>query len=200
VVTNKQKILKSIFIENFKSRTKIENVLRKYVKGYSRDKIQRIKVSRINSNSFDSYTMDRLDNKFSKDNLEKNLYNKQNQVLNKNNYQNSFNGVYYNTNDSNNLRNLNIHSKSNLSKSKDNELSFHKGITTKGANEKENLNANVFDRLNSSRTVSKRNKMQGSFIFSVHKKDLKDEKELVECTFSPNINHKKPRLLNKKTK
>ena len=47
VIENKEKIMKSTFLENFKGRVKIENVLRKYVRGYSKDRIRKKKIEEL---------------------------------------------------------------------------------------------------------------------------------------------------------
>ena len=52
VIKNKEKSMKASFLDNFKARVKIENVMRKYVKGFSKDRVKKKRMEefyRLNS-------------------------------------------------------------------------------------------------------------------------------------------------------
>lgn len=196
VVSNKQNIFKSVFLENLKARTKIENILRKHVKGYSRDKIRRIKMSKYNSDSNLSPSKNIYNFEITNKNFENKLLNIKtiNDAYAKN-YCNTLSTGFYNKTCESDFQNLKINSQSNFNKLNCNDLDNSQEKLIKYPIE--DLNRSVFDRLNSSSTISRRNKIHRSSLTSEPKMDKQEEKELEECTFRPKINNKKPGFINK---
>jgi len=199
IIKNKQNIFKQVFIANLKSRAKIETVMRKYIKGYSKDRIRIRKLSRNNSNSFYSPNKEANDihssnnysiSSYSNNYIKNNLYQSQNQDKVLNNNFNTLSSVYNNTSGSymkNALYSSELNIKNNYSNNTINLQSEKKKINKQNGDS----NHNVFDRLNSKNKISNKNSINIANEM-IPSRELKEMKELEECTFQPKINYYYP--------
>lgn len=204
IINSKQNSFKSLFLANFKSRNQIETVMRRHVKGYSRDKIRLRKMSRSNSNLCSPYrdlsesrsNKDFSYSQYSNNNLRsinnrQSDYNHQERTMN---HYNTINSSVYNNTSGSNLRSnyYNTDKSINRSNSKINfsgKKNFEKKIN-------ENSTSNVFERLNSNSKISKRKSLNNTINDFIPSKELKEMKELEQCTFQPKINYYYPSCNN----
>jgi hypothetical protein len=171
-------------MEKFKSRLKLENLMIKYIKGYSEDKIRSKRLEKetshiLNSPNNNSYNLYDLNKSINSSNyqIRKNLnFNESKSLNNTINSRDSNNNYYFSKNNKNNY---------SINK---------KTLDTNNSNYYHKDNSNVYDRLNSrAKTIRKKN-----FSFDLmSSKELKEMKELEECTFRPKINMYYPTLNNK---
>jgi hypothetical protein len=184
ITENKQKIIKNSFMEKFKSRMKLENLMRKYINGYSKDKTRAKKLQkdyslRQNSPNNNSYNL--FDSNKS--------INSSNYYIRKNSYLNNSKSLN-NTINSRDSNNYNYNPKINKNYESFNKPTYETNNTTH-YNKK---NSDINDRLTSrEKTIRKRN-----YSFDLTSKELKEKKELEECTFRPKINMYYPTLNNMK--
>lgn len=206
MIHNKQNTFKSVFFAKFKSRHQIENIMRRYIKGYSRDRIRIRKMSRSNSNlcspqrdlsetqscndySYSNYSNNNINFRSSN----KKMNSKERTLTNYNTITSS---VYNNTSGSNLRSNFYNTEKSikrnNLKTSFSNKKNFTKGQEVK----ENNSTSNVFDRLNTYSKISGRKSLNNSIDNCIPSRELKEKKEFEECTFQPKINYYYPSCNN----
>ena len=167
--------------------------MRRYVKGYSHDKIRKRKMSRKNSNSnlcspkrdisetqsYNDYPYSHYSNNIMR------FSNKQ-QERTFNNY-NTINSSVYNNSSGSNLPNNFYNTDKSLNRN-DSKTNFSdKKILRRKINE--NSASSVFKRLNNNSKISKKKSLNNSIIDCIPSKELKEMKELEECTFQPKINY-----------
>jgi len=195
-MNNKQNIFKSVFLVNLKARVKMENIMRKYVKGYSQDRIRRRKMNKTNSNSFyhqkrESSDSHSLFNRSYSNNYTHNNFRNSNQDKNDNYFNTLSSTIYNNTHGSQNLNQLYL-SDQNQKKNKTNDYHYNKNLNydnLKNQNHNYSQTPNVFERLSLNSKLSKKsdsNKIENQIIPSI---ELKQKKELEECSFKPKISH-----------
>ncbi len=213
IVKNKQNTFKSVFFANLKSRNQIEHVMRKYVKGYSREKIRRKKMSRSNSNicspkkdlsetqSFNNYSY----SNYSTNNFNNNLRSSKNKYFSGNNQEGNFNNtnynnyntitssVYNNTSGSN-LRSNFYNTEKTINRNSPKINRRDKTNISKGEDvNQNNSTSKVFERLNSHNKISRKKSLNNSVNECIiPSRELKEMKELEQCTFQPKINYYYP--------
>lgn len=161
--------MKASFLDNFKARVKIENVLRKYVRGYSKDKVRKKKIEEFyKTNSLTNFDSERL------------FYNSQ-----------YFNNTDLQVNNSFNKNNNDdiIYSNGNVYKKIKNEIVNQE--ENKTYHNKENNNVHV--RLNNLSIGSKR---RTSINDPISTKEIREKKEMEECSFKPKIKIFDPKKFN----
>ncbi len=206
IIKNKQKIFKSVFIANFKSKLKIENILRRHVKGYSKERIRRKKIGLETSSSLHSRNRDsKYSQSFNNQSyLNSSMFNfiKNNNDNSLNKYSNLHNNCFLTVpslsviNDDSNIvlnRNDNIFESNKTLTSNLKSLNFDsKNEKNEKLNNKEYCTSKVFERLY---TTVKSPRKHG-YDTILPSKELKEIKELKECSFIPKINYFNP-LKNK---
>lgn len=191
--------------------------MRRYVKGYSRDKIRRRKMSRSNSNICSpqrdlsdetqscnnySYSNYSANNNFSKNLCTSNKYLKHNhEGTFNNNYNTITSSVCNNTSGSNMRSNFYNTDKSiNKNSSKINITMTNDKKNLRKAENENNSAANVFDRLNNQIKISTKKSLNNSVHDFIPSRELKEIKELEQCTFQPKINYYYPSCSNANSK
>jgi hypothetical protein len=164
VIENKEKLMKSTFLENFKGRVKIENVLRKYVRGYSKDRIRRKKIEDFYKSNFfqnSNYDSNRsLINSPYLSDIEFKFNNNNNQFTYPEFYKEE-NKNYSNSNSNNNKNN--------------------------------SIKNSVHYRLNNQTIGTMR---RNGDIDLIPSKEIKEKKDIEECSFQPKINNFNPNKFN----
>jgi hypothetical protein len=174
VLENKEKQIKSKFFEKFRSRLNIENLMRKYVKGYSKNKIREKKLNDYYQNQINSTSNNFSDSK----------------SLNSSNYKIQKNSNFLNNKSINDTFNsLEFSTKYNNSKK------FYDNDTPKNEREYNKDYSNLYERLNNNTSNTR---IRKSTIDIIPSNELKEMKELEECTFRPKINLYYPTLNNKR--
>lgn len=196
VINNKQNILKHIFITNLKARSKIENLMHKYIKGYSRDKIRRKKLrlstshnsanrdlsdpqaNCLNNNSNSVFSNSQSNWNFKINGSSTRLDNNNN-IMNNNNFTQS---LYNNTSGSfGNSKHLFYTSCTNMNQ---NSPYCNKTISSNSGEPNQNFK-------NGYKSNSRFNIQQ-----IIPSRELKELKELEECTFQPKIKLYYPAINN----
>ncbi len=217
VISNKQNSLKHIFLANLKSRYKIENVMRKYIIGYSKDKLRKRKFSRNVSNSYLSHDKDLSESSYlnnisntyqSNSNTKLNNFNNSKGFPNKNfitsNF-NTYNSTFYNNLNESNKKNNVLHTEKN-NEIKDTWannsyfLNSNKKFDKKEKNFDENIKSDISERLYKRSKTSKKNDKNDTLNNIIPSWELKEKKDYEECTFIPKINYYYPTCNNSNSK